>query len=152
MPAILSFGIRRSSTFTARCVIEASTDGGTTFPITIGEAPAIFSSSTYQVLEYFPSLRNSALQIPSCVRWHFIPSATGTTGTVRLDDVRLLRPRSAVSRGTIVVNEIQYQPPAQQPEWIELFHAGSEPVDPAGWSVSDAPAGTRHGHRIRQRP
>jgi hypothetical protein len=63
---------------------------------------------------------------------------------MRLDDVRLLRPRPAVARGTIVVNEIQHQPPAQQPEWIELFHAGSEPVDPAGWSVSDAPAGTRH--------
>ena len=144
MPAVLSFGIRRSSTFTARCVVEASTDGGVTFPVTIGEAPGAFSSSTYQVVELpLPPQLSAADTI--MVRWHFLPEGSGTTGTVRLDDVRFLRPRSAVSRGTIVVNEIQYQPPAQQPEWIELFHRGTEPVDLSDWSVSDAVSGTRHG-------
>jgi hypothetical protein len=143
LPATLSFALRRSSTFTARCVVEASTDGGTTFSIIIGEAPVLFSSSAYQTIEFLLPPALSATD-SFTLRWHFLPSATGTTGTVRLDDVRLLRPRPAVARSTIVVNEIQHQPPAQQPEWIEVFHAGSDPVDIAGWSVSDAPAGTRH--------
>jgi hypothetical protein len=142
-PAVLNFSLRRSSTFAARCVIEASTDGGLTFGVTLGEAPATFSASTYELLE-FPLPAALAGTDSFRLRWHIIPAATGTTATLRLDDVRLTRLRTPVLRGTVVINEIQPQPPAGQGEWIELYNAGNEPVDVAGWRVRDSPSGTAH--------
>jgi hypothetical protein len=140
---VLSFSLRRTSTFAARCVVDASTDGGITFGVTLGEAPAAFSASAYEMLELpLPAALAGADSFR--VRWHIVPSATGTTATVRLDDVRLTRPRAPVSRGTVVINEIQSQPPTGQGEWIELINTGNDPVDVAGWSVRDAPSGTAH--------
>ncbi len=39
--------------------------------------------------------------------------------------------------GTIVVNEIMYAPTSPEPEWIELFNAGPNAVDVAGWQIHD---------------
>ncbi len=142
-PALLSFSLRRSSTFAARCIVEASTDGGRTFGVVIGEAPSIFPSSVYEKLE-FPLPPSLAAADSFVLRWHFLPAATGTTATVRIDDVRLTRPRPPVPRGMVVINEIQCQPPAAQPEWIELMNTGSAEVEIAGWRVLDSPTGTAH--------
>lgn len=142
-PATVSFALRRSSTFAARCVIEASTDGGRTFGIIVGEAPAAFAASVYETLAF--SLPPALAAADSFqLRWHFLPAGIGTTATVRIDDIRLTRPRSPVARGTVVINEIQSQPPAGEEEWIELMNAGTADVDVAGWRVLDAPAGTAH--------
>ena len=43
-----------------------------------------------------------------------------------------------VRQHTIVINEIMYAPPEKMPEWIELFNAGTSPVDVDGWKISDA--------------
>lgn len=142
-PAIVSFGLRRSSTFGARCVVDASTDGGRTFGIIVGEAPGTFTPSAYETLDFtLPSALAAADSF--LLRWHFLPAATGTTATVRLDDVRLTGPRPPVARGTVVINEIHCQPQAGQEEWIELMNTGTLAVDIAGWRVLDAPAGTAH--------
>jgi len=43
--------------------------------------------------------------------------------------------------GQVVVNEIMYAPDVQEPEWVELYNAGEEPVDLAGWKLRDAASG-----------
>ena len=142
-PAVLSFSLRRSSTFAARCVVEASTDGGRTFGVTVGEAPSAFPSSAYELLE-FSLPADIAASDSFLLRWHILPAATGTTATIRLDDVRLTRPRPPVTRGSVVINEIQSQPALGEGEWIELMNTGSDAVDIAGWGVRDSPTGTVH--------
>lgn len=39
--------------------------------------------------------------------------------------------------GQVVINEIMYDPPTGQPEWVEITNAGDEPVDISGWSIAD---------------
>jgi hypothetical protein len=142
-PSVLSFMIRRSATFGARCVIEASTDGGKTFPVVVGEAPAVFPASEYQsVTMDLPTGLAAADTIH--LRWHIIAGSSGTTATIRLDNVQLLRPRPIVARGTVIINEIFSQPAPGQSEWIELMNTGSEPVDIAGWGIRDTPMGSVH--------
>ncbi len=142
-PAVLSFSLRRSSTFAARCVVEASTDGGRTFGVIVGEAPSAFPSSTYELLDF--SLPAAIAASDSfLLRWHILPAATGTTATIRLDDVRLTRPRPPVTPGSVVINEIHFQPAMGEGEWIELMNTGRDAVDIAGWGVRDSPTGTVH--------
>jgi hypothetical protein len=38
---------------------------------------------------------------------------------------------------TVVINEIMYAPQSPEPEWLELYNSGSEPVTLTGWSFSD---------------
>ena len=142
-PAALSFALRRSSTFTARCVVEASTDGGLSFAVAVGEAPAVFPSSEYQTVE-MPLPVSLADADSFRLRWHFLAAGTGTTATVRIDDVRLVRPRAVIGRGTVAINEIMAQPIMGQPEWIELINTGPADVDVGGWTLRDAPSGTAH--------
>ena len=61
-----------------------------------------------------------------------------------MDDVRISAVRPEISPGTVVINEIQYQPSSGEPEWIELFNTGAEPADLNGWTVSDASVTTSH--------
>ncbi len=44
--------------------------------------------------------------------------------------------------GQVVINEIYYRPAAGEPEWVELYNCGPDPVSLAGWWLSD---GTRRG-------
>jgi hypothetical protein len=43
----------------------------------------------------------------------------------------------------VVLNEIMYAPSSPEPEWVELFNRGDEPVNVARWQISDATA-SRH--------
>ncbi len=40
----------------------------------------------------------------------------------------------------VLVNEIYYRPASGEPEWVELYNAGTDSVNLAGWSVKDATA------------
>ncbi len=39
--------------------------------------------------------------------------------------------------GTIVVNEIMYNPANGEPEWVELFNTGNDTISLSGWKISD---------------
>ncbi len=43
----------------------------------------------------------------------------------------------------IVINEIMFRPFSGQPEWIELFNRGDEPVALDGWAISDSDTSRR---------
>ncbi|MGK9475530.1 lamin tail domain-containing protein [Melioribacter sp. OK-6-Me] len=40
-------------------------------------------------------------------------------------------------KGTIVVNEIMYNPSENEPEWIEIFNTTEDEINLRGWSLSD---------------
>lgn len=44
-----------------------------------------------------------------------------------------------VERGSLIVNEVMYDPLAGQNEWIELYHRSQSPVDIARWRFTDRP-------------
>lgn len=44
----------------------------------------------------------------------------------------------ALGEGNVIINEIELNPPAEQPyiaEWVELFNSGDEDVDIGGWQL-----------------
>jgi len=49
-------------------------------------------------------------------------------------------PVSAEAQTNLVINEIMYDPLTGNPEWVELFNAGSSQVDLHQWTLSDASA------------
>lgn len=42
--------------------------------------------------------------------------------------------------GSVVLNEIMYDPSRDEPEWLELFNGGQNPVNLKGWTIEDASA------------
>jgi len=87
-PGRLTFYVRRSSTFGARCIVEASLDGGAPFSLTIGDAPGPGSSSSYVPAD-LPLPETLAGQPAVVLRWRILAESTGATGTFRMDDVRI---------------------------------------------------------------
>lgn len=82
----LSWYMRRSATFSSGIFVDASLDGGSTIPL--GDTLRSDQSASY--LRY-------SLALPlglrgACgvrFRWHVVPTASGTSGTIRFDDVEL---------------------------------------------------------------
>jgi hypothetical protein len=82
----VSFYERRSSTHTSGVLVEASTDGGSTFPISIGDTLKNPGSTSYVLRKM--KLPSSLSNLPDVrVRWRIIGNGSGTTGTFRLDDI-----------------------------------------------------------------
>jgi hypothetical protein len=136
-PGRLSFVVRRSSTFAAKCVVEASTDGGKEFLLTVGDAPDIGGGTSYVRADL--TLPSALAGCPVAVfRWHIVPDSTGVTGTFRIDDVRIEAAEPAILAGAVVINEIQHQPVSGEPEWLELHNTSAVGVDLKDWTISDA--------------
>jgi hypothetical protein len=82
----LKFYERRSSTYNAAVVLEASVDGGQTFSVRIGDTLRFILQDSYllraMALPQEISNRSGVL-----IRWRSLGNGTGTTGTLRFDDV-----------------------------------------------------------------
>lgn len=143
VPGRLRFLSRRSSTFGARVVVEASTDGGNSFALPLGAAAPQGSGTGYvpSELSVPPQLAEGH---PIVFRWWVVPDSSGSTGTFRIDDVRLEIERSPPAPGSVVVNEIMYQPLLGGPEWVELVNWSETDVDVGGWTLEDASGGSPH--------
>ncbi|MBI3765229.1 MAG: hypothetical protein HY277_01840, partial [Ignavibacteriales bacterium] len=82
----LKFYERRSSSHNSGVIIEASVDAGATFPIVISDTlknPGV-TSYILRVLRLPPTLSN---QTRCRIRWRVIGNGTGTSGTLRFDDI-----------------------------------------------------------------
>lgn len=90
-PGTLSFSLRRSSTHCASILVEASTDGGAGFGVRIGDTLRAPGETTYQTAVLpLPVLLQGFSEV--CFRWRTIAAPTGTSGTLRIDDVMLTAP------------------------------------------------------------
>ena len=83
----LTFQTRRSSTFRAGLLVEASTDGGASFPCRLGDTLwAGQRSGSYERHRLgVPPHPGDTLRF----RWRVIADRSGTSGTLRIDDVAL---------------------------------------------------------------
>ncbi len=134
----LQFVVRRSGTFGAAVVVEVSLDSGLSYPHYAGTVPRALGAGTYQSCEIMlPPVCASAAVVS--FRWRILPDATGTSGTIRFDDI-VLRTHTGtpVAGDSLVVNEIMYSPGVQEPEWIEVYNRGTGPVDLRDWTIADA--------------
>ena len=83
----LTFQTRRSLTFRAGICLEASTDGGVSFTMSIGD--------TIRVGQSAGSYERHRLAVPPALgehprlRWRVIPDNAGASGTLRIDDIAL---------------------------------------------------------------
>ena len=87
-PSLISFFIRRSATFGASLVVEASTDGGSSFPLPVGDTIKATVSTSYTLfrLNLPLELTNQSSVI---FRWRVLPASVGNAGTLRIDDVTI---------------------------------------------------------------
>lgn len=143
-PESVRMRIRRSGTFGAPVRVEISTDSGRTFPLLAGVVPKETGNGAYAHVE-LPVPSAAAGQPSIIVRWRISPDSVGVSGTLRMDDVRVVSPAVAeYSADSVIINEFMYAPAAGEPEWIEILNTGFRVQNLKGWSISDGVAATRH--------
>jgi len=142
----LEFSVRRSATFGATVAVEVSLDSGWSSPHFAGTVPKALGAGTFQACEIMlPPVCASAAVVS--LRWRVLPDSTGTSGTIRFDDIVLQAHAGApVAGDSLVINEIMYSPGVQEPEWIEVYNEGVRAVDLRDWLIADAV--TTSGKRI----
>ncbi len=101
----LSFYERRSGTHNSGVLIEASLDGGTTFLLRLSDTLRNTGVTSYfkRIVTLPTDLDNADNVI---LRWRVIGNGTGTTGTLRYDDITI----SARARIDAAVSSISFTP------------------------------------------
>ncbi|MBI4811047.1 MAG: lamin tail domain-containing protein, partial [Ignavibacteriales bacterium] len=101
----LIFYERRSSSHNSGILIEASIDGGETFTITLGDTLINPGSTSYLLRKV--KLPDTLSNQPSVkIRWRVIGNGSGTSGTVRFDDITI----SALYHTDASVSRITFLP------------------------------------------
>lgn len=86
IPGTLSFSLRRSSTHCSDLVIEASTNQGADFGVCIGDTIRASGETAYRTAVFpLPDLLRGLSGVS--FRWRTIAGSSGTSGTMRIDDV-----------------------------------------------------------------
>lgn len=86
VPSEFRFFIARSGTHTSGVLVEASLDGGSTWPIVLSDT--LRNPGTTGYVETVLSLPSGLSDKDSCrIRWRILGGQGGTSGTLRIDDV-----------------------------------------------------------------
>jgi hypothetical protein len=106
LPDSILLYTRRSSTHTARVVVEASLDSGLTYPLLLGDSLVFTSADVYvRASRKIPdTLRTSPR---SRIRWRVVPITSGPTATFRIDDVTI----TALSPFDLSLVALRFNPP-----------------------------------------
>jgi hypothetical protein len=127
-------------------IVEASLDSGRTYQLAVGDTLCPDGSAGYVTARY-----RLAAPCAGCpvlrLRWRTIAAPTGTTGTLRLDEV-VLRVYHPPGNEQVRVNEIMYEPFSGKAEFIELCNAGGDSVWFGGWQLSDRAGATGHASSL----
>jgi hypothetical protein len=104
-PDSLSFYYIRSSTHTARMLVEASLDSGSTFSVQLSDSLRNTSSQYVRVQLGLPQILSSSRGVK--FRWRIVgdPSA-GATATLRIDDILITALRTA----DLALSMVRFQP------------------------------------------
>lgn len=105
IPGEIGFALRRSSSHSAGILLEASTDEGSTFSLQIGDTLRPTGETAFEVssiplsplLSDFRGVR---------FRWRTIPESTGSSGTLRLDDVTI----TARAANDLAIHKVAFLP------------------------------------------
>ena len=88
VPDSIIFFTRRSSTHLADVVLEASLDGGATFPIAVGDTLINKNDDYVRAASFLPDTLATVMSVR--FRWRVIADVSGTTGTFRIDDIAIV--------------------------------------------------------------
>ena len=127
VPAELLFYCRRSATHGARMLVEASTDGGMTFPVQLGDT--IVPSGEISYLPITRGLGGLLAGDSFRLRWRLLPESGGSTGTIRLDDISV----TAAPRYDLAIVNLSWSP-AVPFGWtptevlLQVANRGTEPA------------------------
>jgi hypothetical protein len=106
VPDTLSFRVARSSTHTARMLVEASIDSGRTFSIQVGDSIRYPGTTAYVLVKLgLPQalLAQSSVQF----RWRIVGDPTaGTSATLRIDDIAI----RAFAADDLSLSAVRFQP------------------------------------------
>ncbi len=106
VPETLSFRVARSTTHTARMLVEASTDGGMTFPLQLGDSLR-YPGTTAYVLVKLGLPAPLAAQPSVKFRWRIVGDPTaGSTATLRIDDILI----TALRSDDLSLSSVRFQP------------------------------------------
>ncbi len=124
----LMFYERRSGTHNSGVIVEASIDGGITFSIQIGDTLKNLGATSY-TLRALPLPQALSNQAMVNIRWRVVGNGTGSSGTLRFDDITI----SAKTQFDAAVTRITFLP--QFPnvgDSLQIFAAvknvGTQPV------------------------
>ncbi len=108
IPETLSFRVARSSTHTARMLVEASIDSGRTFSIQVGDSIRYPGTTAYVLLKL--GLPQALVAQPSVqFRWRIVGDPTaGTSATLRIDDIAI----RALAAYDLSLSAVRFQPSA----------------------------------------
>ena len=123
VPDSLFLSVRRSASHGAPVVIECSSDGGATFVLILPDSVLPDGSTDYLHLAY-PLPSALAHVARAVIRWRVIPVATGTAGTIRLDNVRV----TALHQFDLGIESFSYDQAVQTINAV-VYNAGTEDVD-----------------------
>jgi hypothetical protein len=88
VPDSLFFYERRSSSHNSGVILETSTDGGSSFDLAVGDTFKNTGTTSYSMRGMkLPSTLSQHAAV--CLRWHVLGDGTGTSGTIRIDNVRI---------------------------------------------------------------
>lgn len=88
LPDTIAFYTRRSSSHNASMVVEASLNGGVSYSLPIGDTLRNGGTTNY-VLSAFKLPDTLATSSSARIRWRALADGSGTTGTIRIDDVKI---------------------------------------------------------------
>lgn len=128
-PESLAFAVRRSSSHTARVVVEAL-EGGLTSPVLIGDTLRGTSSTSY-IVHRMPLPPVLSGRTGLRIRWRIIPDAAGATGTFRLDDVRITaRELHDLAAASLALTPAPARTGDTLTALLRVLNAGREPAGP----------------------
>ena len=106
MPDSLVFHIRRSTTHNARMLVEVSLDSGRTYSAQLGDSLRNTLPNSYQQIKYpLPAILATSREVR--FRWRIVADTSGTTGTLRIDDITI----SARRPDDLELADIQFRQP-----------------------------------------
>lgn len=106
VPDTLAFRIARSSTHTARMLVEASTDSGVTFSLQLGDSIRYPGVQSYVLIKLgLPAAL--AMQPLVRLRWRIVGDPSGgSAGTLRMDDILI----TALHSHDLWLSQARFQP------------------------------------------
>jgi len=105
VPDQLSFYLSRSGTHTSGVLVEASSDGGLTWPVRCSDTLRHPGSTGYvQTILQLPETLSNQSRVR--FRWRILGATGGTTGTLRMDDITL----SVFTSVDLAIGSFAFQP------------------------------------------
>ncbi|MEX2189805.1 MAG: lamin tail domain-containing protein [Bacteroidota bacterium] len=128
---VASLGLMQIPGFSTKFFLDHNSNG-------IAEDPEMFSSIDGGALSPGDSTTLSVLHPPlSAGSYRFLAVTVFAGDEDPANDTAQVVVPVGVSPGSIIVNEVMYAPPGDEPEWVELHNPTSRPINLGGWKISD---------------